>query len=215
MPSHDDAHDLARNIPSFDFLSSLRQQSAASGAGVGGTAGALPGMQSMSHWIAPVFDVEEIDRRIHDLRTVHFWLEQNTRALAATIQALELQKMTLLTLKNMNLSMQEVAEAFTVKPAAAEPPAAAARFGDGEPVRADRKQAGAQAQAKETTEAAPAAVDAMQWWAALTEQFQTIANQALRDMAEAKPRASDAPQSEPAKPKKRRPPAPRAARASG
>ena len=236
MTSHD-ANDFARTIPGFDFLSHLGRQSAAS-------AGGVPGLPPMSHWIAPVFDPEELDKRIQDLRTVHFWLDQNTKALAATIQALELQKMTLLTLKNMNVSMQEMAEAFTVKPPAAEAPAAAARPSEREAPRAPRQPQGSPAQTE------PPAVDPMQWWSALTEQFQTIANGALRDMsehasraaeqmaqsvqagteamasaqaavaaapetpAEATPRASDPPQSASAKPQKRRPPAPRAPRAS-
>jgi len=214
----------------------------------------LPGLPPMGHWIAPVFDPEELDKRIQELRTVHFWLDQNTKALAATIQALELQKMTLLTLKSMNVSMQEMAEAFTVKPPAPEAQAAsaaAARTSEREPPRGTRQQEGSSAQAPESTEAAPPAVDPMQWWGALTEQFQTIANGALRDMsehasraaeqmahsvqagteamasaqaaaapasaeaiAEATPRASDPPQSARAKPQKRRPPAPRAPRAS-
>jgi len=216
----------------------------------------MPGLPSMGHWIAPVFDPEELDKRIQDLRTVHFWLEQNTKALAATIQALELQKMTLLTLKSMNVSMQEMAEAFTVKPPAPEAaaPAAPARTSEREAPAAQRQTVGSPAPAAgaaEAAEAVPTAVDPMQWWSALTEQFQTIANEALRDMSEhasraaeqmaqsvqagteamasaqaaaapasaeaaagAIPHASDPPQSARAKPQKRRPPAPRAPRAS-
>jgi len=247
MPSHD-ANDFARTIPGFDFLSNLGRQSAAN-------TGAVPGLPPMSHWIAPVFDPDELDKRIQDLRTVHFWLDQNTKALAATIQALELQKMTLLTLKNMNVSMQEMAEVFTVKPPAPEAPAAVARPSEREAPRGQRQPLGSPAQADgaaqaETPAEQPPAVDPMQWWSALTEQFQTIANEALRDMsehasraaeqmaqsvqagteamasaqaavaaapetpAEATPRASDPPQSASAKPQKRRPPAPRAPRAS-
>ncbi|MDO8275070.1 MAG: hypothetical protein Q7T22_06055, partial [Serpentinimonas sp.] len=242
----------ARTLPGFEFLSNLGRQSAASATGLGSGASAVPGMPPMSHWIAPVFDPEELDKRIQDLRTVHFWLDQNTKALAATIQALELQKMTLLTLKSMNVSMQEMAEAFTVKPPAPDvpaAPAAAARTSD----RETRQQEGSPAQTPGAAEATPPAVDPMQWWSALTEQFQTIANGALRDMSEhasraaeqmaqsvqagteamasaqaavavapasavaepeATPRASDPPQSASAKPQKRRPPAPRAPRAS-
>ena len=251
-----DPFEFARSMPGFEFLSNLGRQSAASAAGLGGGAGPVPGLPSMGHWIAPVFDPEELDKRIQDLRTVHFWLDQNTKALAATIQALEVQKMTLLTLKSMNVSMQEMADAFAVKPPAPEAaPTSPVRSGDGvarnDPT--DRKPAGSPAPAQGASDAATApAVDPMQWWGALTEQFQTIANEALRDMSEqasraaeqmaqsvqagtealasaqaaaavpvtaeaaaaATPRASDPPQNASAKPRKRRPPAPRAARAS-
>ena len=43
--------------------------------------------------------MEELDKRIDELKAVQFWLDQNAMALKATIQALEVQKMTLATLK--------------------------------------------------------------------------------------------------------------------
>jgi hypothetical protein len=48
---------------------------------------------------------------------VQFWLDQNSKALGATIQALEVQKMTLATLKGMNFNMGDVANAFKLKAA--------------------------------------------------------------------------------------------------
>ena len=69
-------------------------------------------MPQLSHWVAPTLSVEELEKRIDELKAVQFWLEQNSRALAATIQALEVQKMTLATLKGMNVSMGDVANAF-------------------------------------------------------------------------------------------------------
>jgi hypothetical protein len=117
----------------------------------------------MSHWVAPTFDVEELEKRIQDLKAVHFWLEQNTKALAATIQALEVQRMTLSTLQGMNVSMQEMAEAFKATPATAD------------------KATTATAQAV-TNGPNTAQADPMQWWGALTEQFQTIAAGAMQDM---------------------------------
>lgn len=149
-------------IPGFDFLQNLARQATGVTPGLQPQAGA---MSSLGHWVAPTFSVEEIDKRIQDLRAVAFWLEQNGKALAATIQALEVQKMTLATLENMNLSLKDVAESFKMKPApaaqAAEPPAQ---------------------QASEPEQAGPA-VDPMQWWTSLTEQFAGIASNALQDMA--------------------------------
>lgn len=49
-------------------------------------------MPNMASWVAPTLSVEELDKRIQELKTVQFWLEQNTNALKATIQALEVQK---------------------------------------------------------------------------------------------------------------------------
>ena len=107
------AFDFGKFIPGFDFLQNL----ASSAKGPAGPVSAL------HNWVAPTVSVEELDKRIAELKAVLFWLEQNSTALKATIQALEVQKMTLATLQGMNLSMAEVAKAFTVatpaKPAAA------------------------------------------------------------------------------------------------
>jgi hypothetical protein len=126
--------------------------------------------------------VEELDKRIGELKNVQFWLEQNARALSATIQALEVQKMTLATLKSMNVSLGDVANAFKFKtddapasstPKAPEKAAAPAKPVD-EPV-AD--EAGAKA-----APAAGALVDPLQLWGALTQQFQQIAASAIKEV---------------------------------
>lgn len=99
-------------IPGFDFLQNLSKagQSSAS-------------MPPLSHWVAPTVSIEEVSKRIEELKAVQFWLEQNSRALAATVQALEVQKMTLSTLQGMNVSMADLAQSFTHKatPATATP----------------------------------------------------------------------------------------------
>ena len=114
-------------VPGFDFLQKLAQ---------GGPA-------SMAGWVAPTLDPEALDKRISELKAVQFWLEQNAAALKATLQALEVQKMTLATLRSMNAM-----------------PGKAAAAG---------KSAGMP--------------DPMQYWGALTQQFQTIAATAMQDVA--------------------------------
>ncbi len=84
-------------IPGFDFLQKL-----ATGGGAGNASG-------LGHWVAPTVNVEELEQRITELKAVQFWLEQNSRALAATIQALEVQRMTLATLQGMNVAMKDLA----------------------------------------------------------------------------------------------------------
>ncbi|MEY2684210.1 MAG: hypothetical protein RJA09_1354, partial [Pseudomonadota bacterium] len=77
---------FGKYVPGFEFLQNLAKQA------TGATGAALPG-----HWVAPTFSVEDLDKRIQELKTVHFWLDQNAKALSATIQALEVQRMTLAT----------------------------------------------------------------------------------------------------------------------
>ncbi|MBO9651396.1 MAG: hypothetical protein J7605_23080 [Variovorax sp.] len=176
-------------VPGFDFLKNLASGSAA--------AGATPGMPSLASWVAPTLSVEEVDKRIQELKTVQFWLEQNGHALKATIQALEVQKMTLSTLRGMNVQMEDLASVFTRQTTAAPEPAPAPRA---EPKKAEPE-------VEEHEEEAPAAtkpskrargngsasaaeeagvVDPLQWWGALTQQFQQIASAALQEASHLK-----------------------------
>ena len=109
MSSDATAFGFGKFIPGFDFLQGL-----AKGAG----AAAQP-LGKVPEWVAPTVSIEEVDKRVAELKAVQFWLEQNSRALAATIQALEVQRMTLATLKGMNVSMAELAKSFTFPPGAA------------------------------------------------------------------------------------------------
>ena len=89
-------------VPGFEFLQGL----------VKNAGKALP---PMGQWVAPTLDPAELERRIEELKTVQFWLEQNARMLGATIQALEVQRMTLGTLKGMNVSMGDLTEALKMR----------------------------------------------------------------------------------------------------
>ena len=171
MSDADQAHfpDFGKLVPGFDFLKNLSAQSAAS------AAPAMPGMAQLGGWVAPTLNVEELDKRIAELKAVQFWLDQNATALKATIQALEVQKMTLTALRGMNVNMNEMAQAFTARmPGAAPAPEPAAK-----------PQAAPDSPAKKAE--GGAAVDPMQWWGALTQQFQSIAQAAIKDASVRKP----------------------------
>jgi hypothetical protein len=162
--------DFTKMVPGFDFLQNLMK----------GAGGGLPGM---SQWIAPTLDPDEVDKRIQELRTVQFWLEQNARMLGATIQALEVQRMTLATLKTMNLPLSELGEslkldpqAYAMRPTAPEPAPAPVP-----PPAVDPSPAPAAPPAREASTAAGATVDPMQWWGALTRQFTELAAHAIKD----------------------------------
>ena len=174
MSDADQAHfpDFGKLVPGFDFLKNLSGQAAAS------AAPAMPGMAQLGGWVAPTLNVEELDKRIAELKAVQFWLDQNAAALKATIQALEVQKMTLTALRGMNVNMNEMAQAFTARmpgaPSAPEPAA--------------KPQAAPDSPAKKAE--GGAAVDPMQWWGALTQQFQSIAQAAIKDASALKPTAA-------------------------
>ena len=161
-------NDLAKMVPGFEFLQNLMQ-------GAGTAFPGVPGMPGMNQWIAPTLDPAELDKRIQELKTVQFWLEQNARLLATTVQALEVQRMTLSTLQTMNLPMADLRNALKINLPAA--PAAAA---DAPAPAAAPKKA---APAKSPADAAPPAIDPMQWWGALTKQFTELAAKAVKDGA--------------------------------
>jgi ribosomal protein L29 len=88
-----------------------KNMSANSGLGEGAGLGAMPNIPGMPAWAMPSMDPAELEKRINELKTVLFWLEQNTNALKASVQALEVQKMTLETLKSMGDSMKTASQA--------------------------------------------------------------------------------------------------------
>ena len=191
--------DFGKLVPGFDFLQNLAKQATDSATKT------IPQLPNLGNWIAPTLNVEELDKRIQELKAVQFWLDQNAAALKATIQALEVQKMTLATLKGMNFNMGDVANAFKLKVAdsvaggvqrAADkgrtfaglevPPShAAAEKAAAAEEKADDGAAGTSKDKTAKADAAPAAAfaDPMQWWGALTQQFQTIAAEAMKEAA--------------------------------
>ena len=200
--------DFSKFVPGFDFLKNLS-----------GT-GAQTGLPSASAWIAPTLDPDELDKRIQELKTVHFWLDQNTKAVSATIQALEVQKMTLATLRGMNMSMSDLAESLKIKPdtvssifnqppvstpatgadvsrqteqeASATPgPTPQAKARAAKPTRRQANTAKADAPTEGSATSA-SGVDPMAWWGSLTQQFQHIANQAVQDLQRHPPAAAGA-----------------------
>lgn len=167
----DSSNSFTKFVPGFDFLQGLVKNAGA----------ALPGI---GQWVAPTLNPEELEKRIEELRTVQFWLEQNARMLGATIQALEVQRMTLSTLKSMNVPLGDLSQALKVPPmpmglpAMPETPAMPT---------ATKPAPKAGSSSKSKKEAEPAAalptVDPMQWWSSLSQQFTQLAANAMKDTA--------------------------------
>jgi hypothetical protein len=164
---------FAKLVPGFEFLQDL----------VKNAGSALP---SIGQWVAPTLNPEELEKRIDELRTVQFWLEQNARMLAATIQALEVQRMTLSTLKTMNVQMSDLRESMKIKLPEQAIKAAATSAPAPEPAPPAARKPARKAAAKKGEApgaAAGSVVDPMQWWGALTKQFTTLATEALKEGA--------------------------------
>ncbi|ANH69484.1 PhaM family polyhydroxyalkanoate granule multifunctional regulatory protein [Mitsuaria sp. 7] len=165
--------DFSKFVPGFDFLQGLMKNAGA----------ALPGF---NQWVAPTLDPQELDKRIDELRTVQFWLENNARMLTATIQALEVQRMTLSTLHAMNVPMADLKDVLKTppappaRPAPADAPAPASAPASASAQAESKSAPGPESGADDPAGSRPAGADPMQWWNALTQQFTQVAANAMK-----------------------------------
>ncbi len=125
--------------------------------------------QALPSMIAPTLDVEEIDKRIADLRAVEQWLNLNVNMLRTAIQSLEVQRNTIATLRSfggaMMTTMTRPGEAPQPAPVPSMPPASAPQ-----PSAARARKKAAASNAASTLPLNPAA-----WWGTLQEQFTKVA----------------------------------------
>lgn len=80
----------------------------------------IPGM------VAPTFDLDELDKRIKDMKAVEGWLRMNLSMLQMTIQGLEMQRSTVSAVQTMGQMASDAARKMSESPeaaAAAEQPA--------------------------------------------------------------------------------------------
>ena len=175
--------DFEKLVPGFEFLKNL------------GKTQSNGGFSSAANWVAPTLDPKELDRKIQELKTVQFWLDQNAKAIGATIQALEVQKMTLSTLRGMNFSMSDLSESLKAN---------SNSWGQKSEVNNDAnfakkvkrnysftnpKKSEKESHSINTTSNSKlnsndpiAAVDPAIWWNSLGEQFQQIAQKTVQEM---------------------------------
>jgi hypothetical protein len=168
--------------------------SAFPGAQAGTAQGLGPSLSMMSDMMAPLTNVEELDKRITDMRAVEQWLKLNLNMLQSAIQALEVQRATLATLRAFGAFAQS-----SMKPAAsapASPPSspmpswmsrpAASPPGQGEVAATKSGASGEPEEAAEAGEAAQTPpFDTSAWWNLLQSQFNQLAQFAVAQPAAA------------------------------
>lgn len=151
----------------------------------------IPGM------VMPTLSVEEIHKKIADLKAVESWLALNMNMLRGTIQALEVQAATIATLKNMGESFTSTLQsgAKSMMPEAGATahngnnneaggdngggPAAPAR-------RAKSKSSASEPTSKDEQDAAALTapiVNATAWWNMLQDQFKQAVGSAMTSEA--------------------------------
>jgi hypothetical protein len=130
----------------------------------GASQGFVPSMSMMSDMMAPLTNVEELDKRITDMRAVEQWLKLNLTMLQSAIQALEVQRATLATLRAFGaFAQQSMTQPPPETPKQPEPQSTASAQESGE--------------AGDSTP--PPAFDASGWWNLLQAQFNQIAQFAM------------------------------------
>ncbi|MEX3634791.1 PhaM family polyhydroxyalkanoate granule multifunctional regulatory protein [Paraburkholderia sp. BR14320] len=156
---------------------------AMTGAQPGG--GTSPSLSMMSDMMAPLTSVEELDKRITDMRAVEQWLKLNLSMLQSAIQALEVQRATLATLRAFGAfaqtSMSQAAAAATGAAATDSPgraPSPAPAPSWTRPAEPAPESAPPADSDEEQAPAAPA-FDASAWWNLLQSQFNQIAQFAM------------------------------------
>lgn len=178
--------DFEKLVPGFEFLKNM------------GNSQSAGGLSSAASWVAPTLDPKELDRKIQELKTVQFWLDQNAKAIGATIQALEVQKMTLSTLRGMNFNMSDLSESLK-----ANVNAWASTDGDLNKesrstksgkrnysfTNSDKKENDVKSssssdagKSKHNDSKIPTGIDPTVWWNSLGEQFQHIAQKTVQEM---------------------------------
>jgi len=147
----------------------------------------IPGMPNMP---LPSMSLEDLDKRIQELKTVETWLNVNMTMLRNTIQALEVQRATIATLHSLSSTMSKTMQGMSggenmypftgspakpaeSKPEVAEEPAAS------EKVRATRSKGATVG----TEEASPLISQSAVWWQNVQDQFKQALGAALEKSA--------------------------------
>lgn len=147
----------------------------------------VPGM-SIPGLSAPALSIDDLDKKIADLKAVEAWLNINVAMLRGTVQTLEVQRGTIATLKSMGASMAEAMKqpGADQKSVMAATPFASALFG--------QPAAAPEAAKKATPEGGAAAgspfmPDPAMWWNVLQDQFKQAVSTAMSPEAMGKANA--------------------------
>jgi hypothetical protein len=194
MPNMPNIPGMGAMTDTLEFVKSLW-----GGMGIPGTN--MPGM-NVPGMVMPTLSVDELRKKISDLKAVESWLELNMNMLRGMIQALEVQAATISTLQSMGDALNATVNASTgnVNPparpmssAAEPPPPKATHQASLAPEPTTRDEADA------ASLTAPL-VNAAAWWNMLQDQFRHAVDNA---MSAEMPAANGADRRPAAKPKAR------------
>jgi len=148
--------------------------------GLGGTPGGPSSM--MSSMMAPMTNIEDLDKRITDMRAVEQWLKLNLSMLQSAIQGLEVQRATLATLKAFGaFAKTSMEQATAAAPTVTNPfgPTTVDPHPDASTASTQSAESAESTKASSADNAAAGQIDPTVWWNLLQAQFNQIAGMAL------------------------------------
>lgn len=189
----------------------------AQGGGMPGMPAGMPGMAGMAGMpgmnlpgmVMPTLSVEEINKKISDLKSVESWLTLNMNMLRGTVQALEVQAATLSALQSMGESFSATMNAAGQQASAYAAPNGSGAGAEEPEEEVDDSQETVQPTPRDEQDAAALTaplVNAAAWWNVLQNQFQQAVGNAMtaepatasqedKDEEKAKPKAKPKPKS--------------------
>jgi hypothetical protein len=142
-------------------------------------AGGSPSLSMMSDMLAPLTNVEELDKRIKDMRAVEQWLKLNLNMLQSAIQALEVQRATLATLRAFGAFAQSSVENAQASSASASASSSSATAWPAPPPEKSKAEAEPSTAAPNEAGVNDASFDPSGWWNMLQSQFNSLATLAM------------------------------------
>lgn len=166
----------------------------------------MPGM-NLPGMVMPTLSVDEIHKKISDMKAVESWLTLNMNMLRGTIQALEVQAATISTLQSMGESLSATLGGGTTEQTSSQSAAApngakdGAKAGNGsDGAGATEKQhAAPEPTSKDASDAAALTaplVNATAWWNMLQDQFKQAVSGAMNTEPPAAASAPEKPKAE-------------------
>jgi hypothetical protein len=160
-----------------------------------------PSLSMMSDMMTPLTNIEELDKRITDLRAVEQWLKLNLSMLQSSIQALEVQRATLSTLRAFGAFAQSQ---MSPPPASSSASSHASSSSSSRAASHAAPEPEPAADASGSDSAPPPGFDASAWWNLLQAQFNQLAQFAAAQPAAPAPADAPAAESAEAKPAAKR-----------
>ncbi|MET3123976.1 hypothetical protein AAKU67_003590 [Oxalobacteraceae bacterium GrIS 2.11] len=150
----------------------------------------IPGMPNMP---LPSMSLEDLDKRIQELKTVETWLNVNMTMLRNTIQALEVQRATIATLHSLSSTMSKTMQGmnsgenmypFTGSPAKSAESKPEVDTKSEESATSEKSKAShAKGAASGTEETSPLISQSAVWWQNVQDQFKQALGTALEKSA--------------------------------